>query len=719
MLEVNDAFLKLVRAKSRDQVVGKTSVELGLLTPEVRDRQLVAAVRAGQSRAVALPVRTFDGTPAISEISFTRYELEGKEYLLTSQIDITDRLRAEEAARTELAERRSVQRRLDLALNAAGIGTWEFDPASGWIQADARLFELYGVPLTPDHRMRIEQWSERVHPDDRAHAQAEFRRAAETGAEVEVDLRARRPDGRELFLHAAATLLPGDGQRPDRVVGVTVDITKLKTTELELRLHQLDLEALVVTRTKELSAAKDAAEKANRAKGVFLAHMSHEIRTPMNAILGYAQLLRADNGLDVEQRRKIGAIHSSGDHLLGLLNDILEMSRIEAGRTTLSAEPFDLHALIDGVHSMFTEVTRRKGIAFDVELDDHLVRALQSDPGKVRQVLINLLGNASKFTDKGGIAVRVTSRDASPDSSLVTIEVRDTGPGIPADDLELIFAAFGQSQAGRSRPGTGLGLAISQSFARLLGGDLTVASRMGEGSTFTFTFVANRVPESELPEKTSARPQRLDPSETRRRVLVVDDVPSNREILAEVLTRAGFEAHTAASGEEAVAQHEAWRPDLVMMDLHMPGMGGLAAIRHLRRAGTQAAIVVATAAADDTTSEDVEAAGADAWIRKPYRDTDLFDAIAKSMGVSFIEAPAANSAETDPPERPLADLLRSLPEDLVAEMRAAAKQARATRLTALAERVSQHSVQAGAAIREMANSFRYKAILEALGEPPS
>jgi PAS domain S-box-containing protein len=716
LVEVNDAFLQLVGAPSAEGVLGKTSLELGLLTPEVRQRGLLEQVALGRMNGLVVPAHNLRGETVMTEMSLATYEMGGRSYMLTSIIDITERLRAEQDARTELAERQRVQRRLDLTLSAGGIGTWEFDPASGRIQADPSLFDLYGIPRTPDHTIHISTWAERIHPEDRERAQAEFMRAAQGAPEVQVDLRAVRPDGSMLYLHAVAAPLAADGEHAARVVGVTVDITRLKVTELELRKHQEGLEALVATRTKELRAAKDAAESANRAKGVFLAHMSHEIRTPMNAILGYAQLLNTDNSLDAEQRRKINAIHTSGDHLLTLLNDVLEMSRIEAGRTTLSAEPLDLHLLVDGVRSMFVELTNRKGISLDVRPDPHLVRALHSDPGKIRQVLINLLGNAVKFTDRGTVTVRVRSEEVGPEQALVTIEVQDTGPGIQAGDLDTIFSAFGQAEAGRQRAGTGLGLAISRSFARLLGGDLTVASTVGEGSTFSFTFTAQRISEAGLGEARKVLARKLDPGETRRRALVVDDVPSNLEILSESLSRAGFETRTAMSGEEALATHDAWAPDLVMMDLHMPGIGGLAAVRQLRKMGTKAAIVVATAAADDSTEESVEAAGANALIRKPYRDTELFDAIARSMGVIFVEAKPLPVRARRGPRPPLATLLRELPDELAAELATAARQARAARLTQLSERVGEHSQEAANAIREMANSFRYKAIIEALEE---
>jgi len=279
----------------------------------------------------------------------------------------------------------------------------------------------------------------------------------------------------------------------------------------------------------------------------------------------------------------------------------------------------------------------------------------------------------------------------------------------------MIFSAFGQAEAGRQRSGTGLGLTISRSMAQHLGGDLTVRSTIGQGSTFTFTFTANRVPDSALPDSARARgPRRLDPAETRRKALVVDDVPSNRELLEEALSRAGFETRGAVSGEEAIEMHRAWGPDLVLMDLHMPGMGGMAAIKILRESDSQAVIIVTTAGADDSSDAAVSAAGAAGLVRKPYRESDLFETIGRSMGVRFIEVEGARLAPADTQRPDLAMLVHAIPANLIAELREACRQARAPRLVQLADRVAEHSAQAAEAIRELANSFQYRALLEAL-----
>ncbi len=404
LVEVNASYVEIVGASSADEILGKTLVELGIITAEVREHLIVTPVQAGRTNVIA-PMRRLDGELRTVEGSVSTYDVDGARFMLASAIDVTDRLRAEREARAELAERRRVQRRLDLALGTGGIGVWELDSVSRRFQADQMLSDLYDVSLDDDGTVSWDTWASRVHPEDLPGVIEQIVRVEGGQPEAFADFRVVRPDGTLRYVHGAAAALPADGERPARIVGVNVDVTGRKLDELELRKHKEGLEALVVTRTAELRAAKEAAESASRAKGAFLAHMSHEIRTPMNAILGYAQLLQVDGSLDPAQRRKVKAIHTSGDHLLGLLNDILEMSRIEAGRLALSVQPFHLHALLDGVRSMFMELTSQRGLQFQVELAPDLARGIQSDPGKIRQVLINLLGNATKFTNRGRIDV--------------------------------------------------------------------------------------------------------------------------------------------------------------------------------------------------------------------------------------------------------------------------------------------------------------------------
>jgi signal transduction histidine kinase/DNA-binding NarL/FixJ family response regulator len=493
-------------------------------------------------------------------------------------------------------------------------------------------------------------------------------------------------------------------------------LAEMLVSQLELRHHQRGLEELVHTRTAELRSAKEAAEYANRAKTAFFANMSHEIRTPMNAILGYTQLLQGDKSIQGDQRRKLDVIRSSGDHLLGLINDILEMSRIEAGRTTLAEQPFDLRVLLDQVRSMFTEQVKARGLAFDFPIDDGLVQGLLGDPGKVRQILINLVGNAVKFTDRGTISVRARSREINPGQFQVTIDVKDTGPGIAARDMEQIFSPFSQGESGTRKGGSGLGLVISRNFARLMNGDITVHSILGAGSTFSYSFQAAGVASDRLKRVTSAPLQRLDPAETRRKVLVVDDIASNRDLLQEELRWAGFDSRTAASGEEALQQHDVWQPDLVLMDLHMPGMGGLEAIRRLNASSSKAVIIVTTASADDATEGSVIAVGAHGLLRKPYPEGELFQTMSRLMQLRFVRltpVPAVGPSLLPAPD--FGSLGQSLPAQLVDELREAARGSRAARLIELAESVAQHSPEGADTIRSLTHDFRYNDLLAALG----
>ena len=495
---------------------------------------------------------------------------------LVSEVE-TRKSRERELEQSE-ARLRVSDNRLQLAIDAAGLGIWDWDVEQDRLVWDDSNYQLYGI-RKDEFTGAFDAWSRCLVPEDVARARAEVEAALRGDHEYRSDFRVRRADGAIRTIRGIAQTIRGEDGRPLRMVGVNRDVTDLISAEREreqlvneLRKHQEHLEALVASRTTELRAAKEAAESASRAKSAFLANMSHEIRTPMNAILGYAQLLERDRDLRDDQKQKIDIIRNSGNHLLTLINDILEMSKIEAGRATHAVEPFDLHALLHDLQWMFRDLAENKGLELTFEQEPHLPHALLGDAGKIRQVLINLLSNAVKFTTSGRVAVRASCRVAAEDQHLVTIAVEDTGPGIEPRNLGRIFDAFEQADSTVRIGGTGLGLTISRNFARLMHGDLVVESTPGKGSVFTFSFEAAGAAIDAVPARVAHPiPTGLAPNQPDWKVLIVDDVPTNRDLLDELLSRVGFSTRTASSAEEAIVVHDEWRPHLVLMDITHAG----------------------------------------------------------------------------------------------------------------------------------------------------
>jgi len=649
--------------------------------------------------------------------------------LKTSFDDLVGEVETRKRRERELEESegrlRVSEDRLQLAIEAAGLGIWDWDVEHGRLIWDDSMYRLCGMEKD-EFSSAVDAWSRCFVSDDDARVNAEIEAALRGDREFRSDFRIRRGDGSIRTIRASAHTIRNADGRAVRMVGVNRDVTDLLTAERDredlvrqLRNHQEHLEALVASRTTELRAAKESAEGASLAKSAFLANMSHEIRTPMNAILGYAQLLARDGDLGDEQKQKIDIIHSSGNHLLTLINDVLEMSKIEAGRATVVVEPFDVRALLNDVQLMFRELTENKGLELTCEQDLDLPRALSGDAGKVRQVVIDLLSNAVKFTACGHIAVRASSVPTGADRHVVSITVEDTGPGIEPAHLTRIFDAFDQGDSKVRGGGTGLGLAISRNFARLMHGDLIVESALGQGSVFTFSFEAGPAAIESVPERVvHPIPTGLDPHQPGWKVLIVDDVPTNRGLLDELLSQLGFLTRASASGEEAIEVHDEWHPDLVLMDLRMPGIGGLEAIRVLRQRGSKAAIFAVTASGLADRESEAREAGADAFVRKPYREGELLAAIGKHVGVRYVYKSPVSRPVTRPRDAAwqsmLSERLSNLPSSLVEQLRDAAIEGRAKRLESLADQARQHSEDVSAEIRALARDFQYDVLVSAL-----
>ena len=471
--------------------------------------------------------------------------------------------------------------------------------------------------------------------------------------------------------------------------------------------------------------ARQAAEAANRAKSAFLANMSHEIRTPMNAILGFAQLLQRDGTLTEPQQRHVATIMRSGDHLLALISDLLEYSKSEAGRLALDELSFDLHGLFDDLEVTFRMRAEAKGLRLLVEHSSGTPQYVLTDPTKLRQVLQNLIANAVKFTEHGGVAMRAAVLPG-PDEAAVerlVVEVEDSGPGIAPEEMGRLFQVFEQTESGRrARSGTGLGLAISRSYAELLGGTLEVASQLGHGSTFRLEIPIRRGSADAI--RNGSTPRRviaLAPGQPAFRVLVADDKEDNRAFLEALLVSIGFEVRAVEDGARAVAELESWRPQLILMDMRMPVMSGSEAIERIRArsGGATVKIIAVTASAFQEDRQQAIEAGADDFISKPFREAVLFEKVHALLDVRYLfaeeERPAPPAGPAPPPSALRAEAA-TLPRDVVIELRHATLSADVERMLELSVHIEVHSLELAQEIRRRAAAFDYTSVLALLEE---
>ncbi|HEX6703194.1 MAG TPA: ATP-binding protein [Albitalea sp.] len=421
--------------------------------------------------------------------------------------------------------------------------------------------------------------------------------------------------------------------------------------------------AMLVEREKraliEVDKARTRAEEASNAKSAFLATMSHELRTPLNGILGYTKILQHTSELSALQANGLQTIQLSGEHLLTLINDILDLSKIDADKLELAPTSVEMPSFMRVISDIIRVKTEEKGILFELEADD-LPPAVLVDGLRLRQVLLNLLGNAVKFTDRGRVTLRVAGRSGLDGLSRLRFEVVDTGIGIARDDLEVIFNPFEQvGDAAHRARGSGLGLGISRRLVRLMGGDIHVDSELGVGSRFWFEFAAPVVSSKAWPLPTRGTVTGYEGP--RKRVLVVDDVDANRTMLVDLLSALGFELEQASDGQQALERAAATAPDLVLMDVVMPVMDGMEATRRLRStAGFEGLPVIALSAnASDANRDQCLAAGATAFLTKPIDHEALLKEVGTQLGLHWVSAPPSASEEVDD-----AALVLPPPEDL-------------------------------------------------------
>ncbi len=487
------------------------------------------------------------------------------------------------------------------------------------------------------------------------------------------------------------------------------DITPRK--EVELALEQA---------RKDADAARRAAESANQAKSTFLANMSHELRTPLNAILGFSELMAGDENLTEDQRENLGIIGFSGEHLLSLINNVLELSKIEAGRITFESSELDLYQMVSAIEDMFRLQVEGRGLALIVELKPDLPRTVIADEGKLRQVIINLLGNAVKFTADGRIILRVAVEGNDP--LVLCFEVEDTGVGISPEELDKVFDVFVQTDSGRQiGEGTGLGLPISREYVRMMGGDLIVNSRTGEGTCFRFSVPVGRSDACDLshqPRSTqtvSLAPDQSAPDGGPYRILVVDDVDANRQLLVSMLNPLGLSVREAVNGEEAVATWEGWRPHLILMDIRMPVLDGYAATREIRSRpeGGDTVIIAVTAGVFEEQRAEVLAAGCDDFVRKPFRRPHILEILRRYLGLRYLHEDEGTdpSCEDDVDPAKLPNPAYVLSDEALRDLKEAAITGRFFRILEIVQGIRPDDPNLSKALNRWANDFKYAEIL--------
>lgn len=488
----------------------------------------------------------------------------------------------------------------------------------------------------------------------------------------------------------------------------------------EIGRHRSELEDTVRRRTEELVLARDAAEAANRAKSAFLANMSHDLRTPLNAILGFSSLMRREAEIPASQREKLDIINRSGEHLLNLVNDVLEMAKIEAGRLQLQMAAFDLGAVVRDVLDMMSARADEKGLKLSLDQASDLPRYINGDETKLRQVLVNLVGNAVKFTERGGVAVRLGARRNEKVHML--LEVEDSGPGVGREDQQRLFQPFVQLAETDMQKGTGLGLAITRQVVELMGGSIEIESEPGKGAIFRVDIPMDIAEKADVGSWPVATKEEnvcgLEPGQQEFRILAAEDERDNQILMMKLLSDIGLKARLAKNGEECVRIFEEWRPHLILMDQRMPVMDGVEATRRIRQSpgGQDVKIIAVTASVFREQLQGLLDTGMDGCIRKPFRIEEIYGCLARFLGVRYVYRSSPGPAEPAMPVTMTPERLSALAAPLRARLKAALVSLNKTRIAAAVAEVGQGDADLARALTRLTDDFDYPAILKALGE---
>ncbi|HEY9809465.1 MAG TPA: response regulator [Halomicronema sp.] len=650
-------------------------------------------------------------------------DINGKPVRITgTNKDITEQKKVEETLRIS-------EERWQFAIEGSGDGIWDWNLQTNEVFYSKRWKEMLGYEDF-EISSRLSEWDRLVHPDDRNTVYQSLDRHIQGETLFYInEQRLRCKDGSYKWILDRGKIIDRtDEGQPLRIIGTHSDITERKNAE------------------EALQKAVLAADAANRAKSEFLAAMSHELRTPLNAILGFSQLMSYDNSISYEHQKNLGIINRAGEHLLSLIDDILEVSKIEAGRINFNENSFNLLQLLKNLEQMLQLKAAAKGLYLVFEYGMGIPEYVKTDEGKLRQVLLNLLSNAIKFTNYGHVILRVALSCDTEDKTSITqsenlklyFEIEDTGPGIDPKEIHLLFEPFGQTETGRkSQQGTGLGLPISQKYVQLMGGKITVNSTVGQGSIFSFN-ISITLANTELIASSSFNPKviGLVKNENKYRILIVDDVADSRLLLNKILVPIGFAVRAAENGKEAVEIWQEWQPHLILMDIRMPVMDGYEAIKIIRnleeknynlnknqttdsctKTPFKTLIIALTASAFEEERKTILDVGCDDFVPKPFPLEILLKKISEVLAVEYVWENNPKDAEMklnyncQLGDDEALNSLSEMPSEWLAELESAASECSDDIVLELLETIPKEKRSLADTIRNLADNFQFDKII--------
>jgi len=690
LLNVNPSFARMHGYVSPEEMIREVK-DIGLqmyAVPEQREYIRDLLVHSGRIDNCEIQMRRRDGVLfwVLFNAHAVRDEAGKVLYFEGDHVDITERRQAEEALRESESKYHGI---FENALEGIFRSTHE----GHYLAINPAMAHMHGYASPEEMIEAVTDMASQVYsdPEDRRRI---LKSLTETGRIDAYEYQARHRDGHLFWVLLTGRVVNDDSGHLLYYEGTCLDITEHK-------------------RLTELQAAKLQAEIASRAKSAFLANMSHEIRTPMNAILGFTQLMLRDPEATPAQRERLQTIDRNGEYLLALLNDVLEISKIEAERATLRLGPCDLRCIVRDLHALFANRAEARDVALSVHGLSALPARVIADDAKIRQIFVNLLSNAVKFTEQGEIILHMHAAREDHERWRIEGTVTDTGPGISPAEMDRLFQQFEQTETGRKAGcGTGLGLAISRGFARLMGGDITVESVPGQGSAFHVTLCVGAVPDDSAPVQEAPRGRilHLSAGQPVFRILVVDDQEDSRRLLRELLGGAHFHVQEASDGADAVTLFQRWAPHCIIMDLRMPVMDGPTAIRRIRELDPSRRVKILGLSASVLRDESAPLDGMDDFLGKPFRDDELLGRVGALLGARY-----DRSTPPQPDSAPAA--LGAIPAPFVERFRTAIAAADLEAVHALLDEMGQHHPDLVKDLRPLADLFDWDSLNRLL--PPA